>query len=80
MAIFRTGVTAFLSAETVPIRLYTGRQHGDHEVTYTHNNGASSDTWLFVLRVYMDGPYREPPASALPPAPQTYDDDCCILL
>ena len=65
-----------ISAETVPVRLYSGNQHGDHEQTYTWNHGDRSETWLYVVRIYIDGDFEEPPKEVLPPVPELDDDDC----
>ena len=71
-----------LSAETVPIRMYSGGQYGDTESTYTYNRGERGEYWLMVLRVFLDGIYQDPPPEALPPVPaiQQGSDDCCTIL
>ena len=76
-----TGVRV-LSAETVPVRIYTGNQNSDPERTYTYNAGNRSEHYLYVMRLYLDGMYSEPPANVLPPLPvvQQSDSDCCAIL
>jgi len=44
-----------ISAETVPVRMYSGNQYGNHEVTYTWNRGEQKEFWLLVLRIYFSG-------------------------
>ncbi len=73
-----------ISVETVPVRLYTGHQYGNPEQTYTWNHGDRNETWLYILRAYLDRPYTEPTPEQLPPVPEitTSDecDDCCTIL
>lgn len=77
-----------ISAETVPVRMYTGGQHGDSEITFTYNprdhETNHGEFWLIVLRVFLDGVYNDPPPEVLPPeaAPRTQaegasQDECC---
>ena len=58
-----------IAAETVPVRLHTGNQRGNHEITYTFNPRQRHEIWIFVLRIYLEGDYVEPPASVLLPPP-----------
>ena len=44
-----------MSVETVPIRLHSGHQHGNPEVTYTWNRGNRPENWLYVIRVFING-------------------------
>lgn len=72
-----------LSAETVTVRVLGGHQHGNPEVTYTYNHPNRPEQHLYVLRVYLDGIYQEPPPSVLPAPPlmqQSNNDDCCVIL
>ncbi len=67
-----------ISAETIPIQLYGGKQHGNHEVTYTRKNGNKMCiTWVYILRLYLDGEYPDPSASQPQRLPE---DDTCIVL
>ena len=53
----------------------------ESERTYTYNSGRYAEIYLFVLRVYFDGPYQEPPMEALPPPPVIVEDSqCCNIL
>ncbi len=65
------------------MRLYTGHQYGDHEQTYTWNHGDRNETWLYIIRVFLDRQFEEPPPEALPPVPEIMDsnecDDCCNI-
>ena len=53
-----------VSAETVPVRMYSGNQYGNHEVTYTWNRGEQKEFWLLVLRIYFSG--ADIPADLMP--------------
>jgi len=44
-----------ISTETVPVRMYSGNQYGNHEVTYTWNRGEQKEFWLLVIRIYFSG-------------------------
>ena len=57
-----------ISAETVPVRMFSGNQHGNHEITYTWNRGEQKEIWLLVLRLFVDGEIVEPPPEYISPA------------
>jgi len=61
-----------VSAETVPVRMYSGNQYGNHEVTYTWNRGEQKEFWLLVIRIYFSG--AEIPVDMMPNAAQSLDD------
>lgn len=70
-----------LSCETVAMRLFTGGEaHAGIESSFTYNNGNRSEYWVFVLRVYLDGAYQEPPQEVMPPPPEVRDVGCCTVL
>lgn len=71
-----------VSAETVPVRMYTGNQHGNTEQTYTYNRGERNEYWLIVIRIFLDGVYNDPPPEVLPPLPTIAPggDECCTIL
>ncbi|KAH7976724.1 hypothetical protein HPB52_018657 [Rhipicephalus sanguineus] len=70
-----------LSCETVAMRLFTGGEaHAGIESSFTYNNGNRSEYWIFVLRVYLDGSYQEPPQEVMPPPPEVRDVGCCAIL
>ncbi|KAG0443795.1 hypothetical protein HPB47_014518 [Ixodes persulcatus] len=70
-----------LSCETVAMRLFTGGEaHTGIESSFTYNNGNRSEYWIFVLRLYLDGAYQEPPQEVLPPPPEVRDVGCCTVL
>jgi len=54
MRVWRTALE-IVSAETVPVRMYSGNQYGNHEVTYTWNRGEQKEFWLLVIRIYFSG-------------------------
>lgn len=56
-----------VSAETVPVRMFTGNQYGNHEITYTWNRGEQKEVWLLVLRIFLNGIYSDPPPDMLVP-------------
>ena len=69
-----------LSAETCAMRLMTGgERHNGAESTYTYNRGERNEVYIYVIRTYLDGYYREPDPSQLPPVPEM-PDDCCTIL
>ena len=78
-----------ISTETVPVRMYSGNQYGNHEVTYTWNRGEQKEFWLLVIRIYFSG--AEIDASMMPNALDPVSDErkssldsgrtpCCCLL
>jgi hypothetical protein len=72
-----------LCAETVTVRMYSGHQHGNAEQTYTYNPGNRAERHMFVLRIFLDGDYAEPPREALPPPPviqESSGDGCCTIM
>ncbi|KAH7985606.1 hypothetical protein HPB52_025526 [Rhipicephalus sanguineus] len=74
-------VPVMLSCETVAMRLFTGGEaHAGIESSFTYNNGNRSEYWIFVLRVYLDGSYQEPPQEVMPPPPEVRDVGCCAIL
>ena len=80
-----TTITALevVSAETVPVRMYSGNQYGNHEVTYTWNRGEQKEFWLLVLRLYLSGNFDDvpPPDVILPPfLAKKGAQTCCSLM
>ena len=71
-----------VSAETVPVRMFSGNQYGNHETTYTWNRGEQKEVWLLVVRIFLDGDYLDPPPDMLPPPPANLknQDNCCVIL
>ncbi|CAG0901440.1 unnamed protein product [Darwinula stevensoni] len=81
-----------ISAETSAIRLNTGgeRKMGP-EATYTFNETTQSgggntsrhsvtERWIYIIRLFLDGEYEEPPAEVLPPVPEIKEEDSCIII
>ena len=71
-----------ISAETVPVRMFSGNQYGNHEITYTWNRGEQKEFWLFVLRLYLTGDIDIPPPDViLPPflAKKGNANCCCVM-
>lgn len=69
-----------ISAETVPVRLDGGYQHGNPEVTYTRLAGSRKQVrWMYVVRCYFSNRYTEPHAAVHYRNTEQYDD-CCTLL
>ena len=60
-----------VSAETVPIRMYSGNQYGNHEVTYTWNRGEQKEFWLLIIRIYFSG--ADIHADMMPNAAKSFD-------
>ncbi|KAK8781545.1 hypothetical protein V5799_017113 [Amblyomma americanum] len=70
-----------LSCETAAMRLFSGGEaYAGTETSFTYNNGEHNEFWIFVLRIYMDGAYQEPPEEMLPPVPEVHDTGCCVIL
>ena len=71
-----------ISAETVPVRMFSGNQYGNHEVTYTWNRGEQKEFWLLVLRIFVNGDFDVSPADLLPDMDdKDKDNKCaCVLL
>jgi len=78
-----------ISTETVPVRMYSGNQYGNHEVTYTWNRGEQKEFWLLVIRIYFSG--ADIQADMMPDAVKPFSDQrkssldsgrspCCRLL
>ena len=63
------------------MRMHSGHQHCNPEVTYTYNPGRHSEHHMYVIRLFFDGEYREPPPHLLPSLPEVEPaDDCCVIL
>ena len=71
-----------VAAETVPVRMFSGNQYGNHEITYTWNRGEQKEFWLFVLRLYLTGEIDIPPPDViLPPfLAKQRSRRCCVIL
>ena len=84
-ALFDVSDLRVISAETVPVRMFSGNQHGNHEITYTWNRGEQKEVWLLVLRLYVDSEIVEPPPEYISPAALKLvkngdrSGSCCIL-
>ncbi|KAK2168610.1 hypothetical protein LSH36_15g00029 [Paralvinella palmiformis] len=69
-----------VSCESVPIRMFSGNQYGNHEITYTWNRGEQKEFWLLVLRIFLDGEFEDPPPEMLPPPTlEDRESQCCTL-
>ncbi|XP_064487176.1 uncharacterized protein LOC135399270 [Ornithodoros turicata] len=70
-----------LSCETAAMRLFAnGKALTSIESSFTYNNGNRNEYWIFILRLYLDGTYQEPPTGELPPLPEVRDVGCCNLI
>lgn len=65
-----------INAETAALRL----KSGGPENTFTYNAGESSYYFLFIVRLYLNGIFEEPPAEMLPPLPEPQKQVCCHIL
>ncbi|GFW58667.1 mariner transposase [Trichonephila clavipes] len=76
---YKKGVKV-ISAETAAMRLFTGGEatHGT-EASFTYNRSKRSEYWIFIIRLYINGPYHEPPPEMLPPVPEIVDQSCCSI-
>ncbi|XP_064652669.1 uncharacterized protein LOC135503175 [Lineus longissimus] len=64
-----------ISVETVPVFMTVYEHMAQHgggngaECSMMIGGGDNMTSYQFVIRVYLDGPYQEPPAEVLPPLP-----------
>ncbi|KAG8202005.1 hypothetical protein JTE90_010376 [Oedothorax gibbosus] len=73
-----TGVQV-ISAETTAIRMYTGGEAKlGAEASFTYNVAEKSEYFIFIIRLYINGYYSEPPPDMLPPIPEV-EQNCCIV-
>ncbi|XP_064487175.1 uncharacterized protein LOC135399269 [Ornithodoros turicata] len=69
-----------LSCETPAMRLSWGSNFLDKlDSGSTVNRAERSEYWIFVIRLYLDGFYQEPPAAEMPPIPPLQEQSCGIL-
>lgn len=70
-----------LSAETAALRIMTGGEakYGT-EASFTYNQAEKDEYWIFVIRLYLNGVYKEPPQEMLPPLPEIENQNCCVIL
>ena len=66
-----------ISAESTPVKILYGVPK-DPDVTYTYERG-NNERWLTVLRVFLEGSYRDPPGME-PDSREDYEEDCCTIL
>ncbi|XP_054709337.1 uncharacterized protein LOC129219042 [Uloborus diversus] len=68
-----------VSAETAAVRVSTGGEakHGP-EASFTFNETEKDEYWIFVIRLYLNGQYNDPPSNLLPPLTEI-DESCCVL-
>ena len=77
---FQTGARV-ISSETVPLKKGINFQFDPNNCLTVNSKAAQQE--LFVLRVYLDGYYTEPPPEVLPPAPVVGPPaslGCCTVL
>ena len=79
-----TSELRIVSAESVPVRMFSGNQYGNHEMTYTWNRGEQKEFWLIVLRIFLNGEVHELPQEPISPAlvkkSADKDEACCEIL
>ncbi|XP_067141148.1 uncharacterized protein [Centruroides vittatus] len=69
-----------LSAETVAMRLLTGGEATSGiEASFTYNPANMNEYWIYIIRLYLDGYYKEPEPHLLPPPPPVVNKTCAIL-
>ncbi|GIY05873.1 hypothetical protein CDAR_261091 [Caerostris darwini] len=75
-----TGVEV-LSAQTSALRLWgVGGVSSVIEGSFTYNRAERDEYWIFVIRLFINGNYHEPPPEMLPPVPDVEDTKCCVIL
>ncbi|GIY05382.1 uncharacterized protein CEXT_354171 [Caerostris extrusa] len=69
-----------MSAQTAALRIMGGGEenHGT-EASFTFNQAERNEYWIFVIRVYINGHYQEPPQEMLPFIPDLEDQKCCRI-
>ncbi|KAG1682327.1 hypothetical protein GQR58_011081 [Nymphon striatum] len=71
---------SILFLETVPIRLNTGgEKHHGAEAAWTVYKGARDERWIYIIRIYLDGTFTEPPPNSLPYVPPVLEKSTCKL-
>ncbi|XP_014668261.1 PREDICTED: uncharacterized protein LOC106809621 [Priapulus caudatus] len=71
-----------LAVETVPSRVGRSAERKEgYEVMHTDNDGEKAERFEYIIWVYIDGEYSEPPPSVIPPPPihRTDNTDCTLL-
>ncbi|OQR74483.1 hypothetical protein BIW11_09036 [Tropilaelaps mercedesae] len=68
-----------LSSETVAMRLYTGGEAQPGVESSFSYNASRNEYWIYVIRVYLDGVYHEPPSEMLPDLPNVQEVGCCAI-
>lgn len=67
-----------VSAETCAVRLFGGDCAG-HDSSFTYTTGEHGEHWIFIIRLYLDGFYSEPPEELLPPMPTQNNESCLVM-
>ena len=68
------------SIETSRMRVKGGMRTLKADTTNTALTG-EDELVLYFIRIYLDGPYAEPPPEDLPPVPEpSKQDPCCSLM
>ncbi|CAM1321227.1 Uncharacterised protein g7721 [Pycnogonum litorale] len=76
----RSSVISIQSVETIPIRLNTsGEKYFGAEAAWTVYKGARNERWNYVIRLYFEGTYTEPPLNSLPYVPPVLKKSSCII-
>ena len=61
------------------MRLYTGGEaHPGVESSFSYN-ASRNEYWIYVIRIYLDGAYTEPPSEMLPEIPPLQEVGCCSI-
>lgn len=67
-----------LSAETKAYQIkHRDKINKGSELSYADTSICSVLSWMFVIRLYLDGTYEEPPPQMLPPVPVIEEKSCC---
>lgn len=68
-----------LSAETTTYRVMSGGEKNQgSEASFSYNVANETYCWMFVMRLYIDGIYKEPPPEMLPAVPALRKLSCIV--
>lgn len=55
-----------------------GEKKQGSEASFTYNVAKETYTWMFIMRLYIDGIYKEPPPEMLPAVPPLKKLSCSV--
>lgn len=68
-----------LNAETATYRVMASNErYQGCEASFSQHAGEYDYTWMYVIRLYIDGHYKEPPPEKLPEVPALGKFSCSV--